>query len=159
MAGVLSCGAELPRSAIEAEVAAYFDQRGIEPDSIACPGALARERGQSLVCDVGIDGQAVPVVVEVGDEGGMLALSPRHATLVTARLEPEIAQALEDQGYAVEQVCCEGQVWVATPKSEGRCEITDREGRRYAWRGVFSGEGSRHRAHVVPLDVGPGGAR
>lgn len=155
MTAAAGCGAELPASAVEAQLRAYFGSREIEPQQVRCPGELQREPGQTMVCDATIDGQVIPVVAEVADEDGTLTLRPRHATLVTARVEPEIAQTLRAQGYAVSEVRCRGQVWVAAPQAQHRCEITVDDGRRYAWSAVFSGEGSEHRARVTPIDGGP----
>lgn len=157
--GALSCGAELGPDAIEAELRAYLAAREIEPEAVRCPGSLPRERGRSVECAATIDGEEVSVVVEVEDDEGGLVLRPRHATLVTARLEPEIAAELRAQGQAVARVRCEGQVWVARPQAEHHCEITTEDGQHLRWRGVFSGEGSKHRATVTPVEHAAGGGR
>jgi len=153
---VFACTAELPSSVLVRAVHAYFAERGIEPDAIACPKGVHKEIGQAVVCDVTIDSQPIPVVVEVSDDQGGLSLRPAHATLVTTRVEAEIAETLRGQGYAVAEIRCEGQVWVVGPGAEHHCEVLVDDGGRYAWRGVFNGRGAEHRVQVVPFDE-PGG--
>lgn len=151
MALLMGCGAELSPKALEAEVKAYFGPEGIEPDRVRCPGSLKREALATIVCEAVLAGETVDVVVEVADDEGALRVEPRHATLVTQRVAPEIAQTLKKQGMDVARVECEGTVWVARPQARHRCTVTDAEGQRFAWTGTFSGEGAKHRARIEPL--------
>lgn len=159
--GVLAlpaCGAELPEAALREVLAGWFSEQGIAIDAARCPGApLARTAGESVACRVTIGAEEVEVTVAVDGEGGGLSVRPLHATVVAARAEPEIAQTLRAQGYAVAEVRCEGQVWVARAGAEHRCEVVDDEGRRFAWIGEWSGEGTQQRTRVVPLPAEAGG--
>lgn len=156
-AGSVGCGAELSEDALHEALAGWFRDEGIEVDGVRCPHALPRERDAAVECRVTVGPEAVEVTVVVADDDGALSIRPRHATVVAARAEPEIEATLRAQGYAVAEVRCEGGgVWVARPGAEQRCEVVDDEGRRFAWIGVWSGEGTRQRTRVVPLPAGGG---
>jgi hypothetical protein len=155
---VPGCRGELSEAALHETLAGWFHAQGIAIDAARCPAApLPRAAGESVECRVSIGAEEVEVTVVVDDEGG-LSVRPRHATVVAARAEPEIAQTLRAQGYAVAEVRCEGQVWVARAGAEHRCEVVDDQGRRFAWLGEWSGEGTRQRTRVVPLPAAAGGA-
>jgi hypothetical protein len=156
--GVPACGAELPKAALHEALVGWFAQEGIALDAVHCPHALPRARDESVVCQASIGTEVVDVTMVVTDDGA-LSVRPHHATVVAARAAPEIAQTLRAQGYAVAEVRCEGDVWVARAGAEHRCEVIDEDGRRYAWHGVWSGEGTRQRTTVVPLPSVPLGAR
>lgn len=152
------CRAELPPAALHDAIAEWFRTReGIAVDAVRCPKALPKAPGEAMTCTVTLDHEVVEVTAEVVDDEGTLSLQPRHATVVAARAEPEIAATLRAQGIAVDRIDCDGVVWVARPGAEHRCEVTAQDGRRFAWHGVWSGEGTRQRTTVVPLPgVGPG---
>jgi hypothetical protein len=157
--GAWGCGAELPEPRLHEAIAGWFGREGIAIDGARCPGApLPRVRDAAVECTVVVGPEQVDVTVVVTDDDGALAVRPRHATVVAARAEPEIAQTLRAQGYRVASVRCDGQVWVARPGAEHRCEVVDDEGRRYAWLGTWSGEGTRQRTRVVPLASPTAGA-
>ncbi|MCH9682536.1 MAG: DUF4333 domain-containing protein [Deltaproteobacteria bacterium] len=147
------CGDAASDKDLHDPVRGYFEQRGIEIESITCAGELSRRPGSTVDCEVMVGDESVAVGVEVTDERGGLSILPRHLTLVTARVEPEIAQTLRAQGYEVADVQCQGQVWIATPASERHCEVLVQGGERYAWRGVFSGHEAEHRVYLTPLSA------
>lgn len=153
----VGCGAELSEDALHDALVGWFRGEGIEIDGVRCPHALPRERDATVECQVEVGPEQVDVTVVVTDDEGALLVRPRHATVIAAKAEPEIAQTLRGQGLTVASVHCDGQVWVARPGAEQRCEVVDDAGRRYAWIGVWSGEGTRQRTRVVPLS-GAGGA-
>jgi len=148
------CRSELPVDAVQDELRAYFEGLGIEPDALRCPAAPAAEVGAETICRAWIDGEPVEMRVEVVSADGELRLHPRDGTLVTAEVETEIAATLRAEGRAVERVRCEGRLWVTRPGAVRRCVVEVQGGERLAWIGTFSGEGSRHRARVVPLHEG-----
>jgi Domain of unknown function (DUF4333) len=151
------CGVELPAAALHDALTGWFGREGIALDAIDCPGTpLERAKGRSVECRVSIGAEVVEVTVAVTDDDGALAIRPRYATVIAARAEPEIAATLRTQGYAVAEVRCDGAVWVARPGAEHRCEVVDEDGRRYAWHGTWSGEGTRQRTRVVPLAAAGG---
>lgn len=159
LVGPPGCGAELTEDDLHDALVAWFRREGVEVDEVRCPHALSRERQASLGCRAIVGREEVEVTVVVTDDDGALAIRPRHATVVAARAEPEIAQTLRAQGFRVEDVRCEDRLWVARPGAEQRCEVVDDEGRRFAWIGAWTGEGTRQRTRVVPLPAGDGGAR
>jgi len=157
-ASLAGCGAELSEPALHDALAGWFQGEGIEVDGVQCPHALPRKRDATIECRVSVGPEEVEVTVVVTDDDGALSVRPRHATVVAARAEPEIEATLRAQGYAVAEVHCEGgRVWVARPGAEQRCDVIDDDGRRFAWIGVWSGEGTRQRTRVVPLSAGAGG--
>jgi hypothetical protein len=157
--GPAGCGAELSDAALHEALVAWFRREGIEVDEVRCPHALPREREATVGCRVIVGREEVDVTVAVTDDDGALSVRPRHATVVAARAEPEIAETLRAQGYGVAEVRCEGEVWVARPGAEQRCEIVDDRGRRFAWIGAWTGEGTRQHTRVVPLPAGAGGVQ
>lgn len=155
--GSSGCGDALPEPALREALVGWFQREGITIDAARCPGApLPRVEGGSVACTVEIGAEEVEVTITVTE--GSLVVRPHHATVVAARAEPEIAATLRAQGHAVAAVRCEGQVWVARAGTEHRCEVVDDHGRRFAWIGLWSGEGTRQRTRVVPLSASPGGA-
>lgn len=158
LAAVAGCGgAELPPGSLHETLVEWFRREGIAVDEVHCPQALPRERDATVGCRVVVGAEEVEVTVVVTDDDGALSVRPRHATVVAARAEPEIARTLRDQGHAVAEVRCEGQVSVARPGAEQRCEVLDADGRRFAWIGAWTGEGTRQRTRVVPLAADGGG--
>lgn len=151
IAGVMGCTAELSPSAMHEHVRAYFEPRGIEPEAVRCAGGLTPQVGSSVVCEALVDGERIELVMEVMSDRGPPVVRPRRDTLVTAEIELEIAQTLRAQGREVSGVHCEGRLWVIVAGAEHRCEVVQGDGRRLAWIGTFTGEGSRHRARIVPL--------
>lgn len=153
------CPAELPVAALHEALVDWFRREGIDVDEVHCPRALPRERDASVGCRVVVGREDVEVTVAVTDDDGALAVRPRHATVVAARAEPEIEATLRAQGVRVAEVRCADALWVARPGAEQRCEVIDAEGRRFAWIGAWTGEGTRQRTRVVPLaaaDLGGG---
>lgn len=157
LVGLPGCGSELGEDDLHDALVGWFRREGIEVDEVRCPHALPRERQASLDCRAIVGREEVEVTVLVTDDDGALSIRPRHATVVAARAETEIAQTLRAQGYRVAEVRCEDRVWVARPGAEQRCEVIDDEGRRFAWIGAWTGEGTRQRTRVVPLPAGDGG--
>ncbi len=153
------CTETLALDTLHSPLREYFSARGIDVDAIACRGELPRRAGAEVRCLVEVMGESVPVDVVVTDADGSLSIRPLHATLVTAELEPEIAQTLHGEGYDVAHVRCEGAVWVARPHAEHHCEVVVATGERFAWRGVFSGRGAEHRVHLAPHPSSAGGSR
>lgn len=157
--GPAGCSDALPEHALREALVGWFGREGITIEAARCPGApLPRVEGQAVACTVAIGSEEVEVTITVTDDDGSLFVRPHHATVVAARAEPEIAATLRAEGHAVAAVRCEGQVWVARAGTEHRCEVVDDQGRRFAWIGEWSGEGTRQRTRVVPLPAGPGGA-
>jgi hypothetical protein len=156
--GAAGCGAELPEAALHEALAGWFLGQGVAIDGARCPGApLPRAAGATVACRVDVGSAHVEVTVTV-DDAGALSVRPVHPTLVAARVEPEIAQTLRAQGWVVDRVACEGPLVVARPGAAHRCEVIDGEGRRFAWVGEWSGDGTRQRTRVVPLPGDRGGA-
>jgi hypothetical protein len=157
LVGAAGCGAELSEDALHDALEGWFWREGIDVQGVSCPHGLARERDAAVDCRVTVGPEDVGVTVVVVDDDGALSVRPRHATVVAARAEPEIAETLRAQGLTISEVRCEGEVWVARPGAEQRCEVVDDVGRRFAWIGVWSGEGTRQRTRVVPLPPRTGG--
>jgi hypothetical protein len=159
LVGPPGCGTELSEDDLHEALVGWFRREGVAVDEARCPHALPREQQASLDCRVIVGREEVEVTVTVTDDDGALSIRPRHATVVAARAEPEIAETLRAQGYGVAEVRCEDRVWVARPGAEQRCKVVDDQGRRFAWIGVWTGEGTHQRTRVVPMSSGDGGAR
>lgn len=155
--GAPGCAPELPVAALEEAVEHWFGRDGITLQSVACPHALAKARDELVVCKAVVGSEGIDVTVTVTDDEGGLGVRPSAVVVVAARAEPEIAATLRGQGHAVASVRCEGQAWVARAGAEHRCEVTDEDGRRYQWHGVWTGDGTKQRTRVVPLGAAGGG--
>lgn len=158
LVAAVGCRAQRPPSELHEAITAWFRAEGIVLDAVRCPQGIELVRGASVDCEATLGSEAIGVTVVVTGDDGALTLRPAHATVVAARAEPEIAQTLRAQGYAVARVQCDRAVWVARAGAEHRCEVTTEDGRRYAWHGVWSGEGTRQRTTVVPLPGVPAAA-
>ncbi|MCX4245627.1 DUF4333 domain-containing protein [Paraliomyxa miuraensis] len=147
-----ACQAELSADDLRDAIAQWFGRaEGISVDAVRCERGLPRTPGPAVECAVILGTQTVEVTVQVVDDDGALSVRPRHTTLVASRAELEIGRTLRDQGIDVAEVECEGPVWVARPGSGHRCEVRATDGRRFEWRGVWSGDGARQRTTVTPL--------
>ncbi len=154
-----ACTTELPVAALHETITAWFGRDGIALDVVDCPQALARAREASTVCRAELGAEAIEVTVTVTDDEGTLAVRASPPVVVAARAEPEVAATLRAQGYAVARVRCEGPAWVARAGAEHRCEVTNEDGQRFAWHGVWTGEGTKQRTRVVPLGAEIGANR
>lgn len=155
--GGLACASELSAPEVAQTVRDYFTAQDVVVSEVTCAHGLVRRRGEQVRCDVQVDSLTIAVAAEVSDEAGNVVVVPEQAALITAKLEPEIAQSVAAHGHVVTDVHCDGALWLAEPGTEHRCEVTVDDGRRFAWLGVFSGQGTEHRARLVPLSV-PGAA-
>lgn len=155
VAMAIGCAAERSDADLHEPLAAYFEGQGVHAQSLRCDGPLAPSVGSTVACRAHVDGERIEVMMEVVAEAEPPVVRPRTPTLVTARIEPEIARDLHDEGRSVAAVHCEGQLWVIRPGVEHRCEVVQADGRRLSWIGTFTGEGSRHRARIEPRSPAP----
>lgn len=156
IACMITGACERPESTLHGPLRAYFAEQGVQVDAVRCDGRLVRRVGSWVECEATIDDERIEVIMEIVSERAPPVVRPRAQTLVTARIEPEIEQRLRAEGRAVAQVRCSGRLWVIRPGIERRCEVIEDDGRRLTWIGTFTGEGSRHRARVVPQPSGAG---
>ncbi|MEM9458585.1 MAG: hypothetical protein AAGF11_30700 [Myxococcota bacterium] len=154
----IACSFERPKSTLHGPLRDYFAEQGVQVDAVRCNGRLSDRVGSRVECEATIGDQRVEVVMEIVAEQAPPVVRPRSATLITARIEPEIEQRLRAEGRPVTQVRCQGRLWVIRTGIERRCEVIEDDGRRLTWIGTFTGEGSHHRARLVPQSPGVGGS-
>lgn len=158
--GAAACGAELPADAAERAVADYFVGQGVvDRPGVRCGERLQPKPGHQVRCRVLDTDPPVDVEVVVGSTPTDVTVRPLRPTLVVARIEPEIREGLRAQGRAVETIDCAGAVWAVHAGAEHRCRLRGADGSASVWIGTFSGQGSRHRARVVPATEAAGDQR
>ena len=148
----VACGSKtISGDELVAVVWANLERGGITVEGIDCPPSIEAEPGVLARCTATVDGRALAYDVQVEPDGKGLSTRPVTPTLVVARAREEIRVLATKQGYAVESLECEGQVWVVTKGSMGRCTLVA-GGRRYRYTATFSGEGARHRARIEAIE-------
>lgn len=150
----IACGGSktIPRESLVGVVRGNLERGGITDEGIECPESIAAQAGVLAQCTATVDGQSLVYEVQVEPDGEGLSTRPVTPTLVVARAREEIRALARKQGYEVESLECDGQVWVVTKGSVGRCTLVA-GGRRYRYTATFSGQGARHRARIEPAEA------